>query len=253
VSDIDVERDASGVVRVSLNRPERKNAMLPTMWGELTGILREIDRREDDRVVVLTGAGVDFCSGSDIAARRNGAVNVMSTEDLMAAVAETVLTLWNLTKPTIAAVDGVAAGGGCNLALGCDIVVASERARFSEIFVRRGLVVDTGGSWILPQLVGLANAKRLVLTGDIIDAQEAARIGFVSKVVAAQELAGEVGTLASRIALHDPDVLAANKRLLHTGVELGLADALDAESAAQLTAISSPNTTAALQKFLEKR
>lgn len=251
--DIVVERDGSGVVRVTLNRPQRKNAMLPDMWGELTEALLEIDHHSADRVVILTGAGGEFCSGSDIAARRAGAVEVMGSQDLMSAVTATVLALHNLSKPTIAAVGGVAAGGGCNLALACDILVASDTARFCEIFVRRGLVVDTGGSWLLPRLVGLAEAKRLVLLGNMIDAEESARIGLVSKVVPAEGLLAEADALARRLIRYDSQTLAANKKLLHDALAMTLDDALEAEACAQLKALENPSTAAALQAFLDRR
>lgn len=252
MTDLLVIRDC-GIVRLVLNRPQRKNAMLPNMWDELTEVLTQIDGNPADRAVIVSGAGSDFCSGADVAARRNGATNVMSTEDLMGAVARTVHALHNLSKPTIAAVDGVAAGGGCNLALGCDFVLASDRARFSQIFVRRGLVVDTGGSWLLPRLVGLSTAKRLVLLGDSIDAVEALRLGMVWRVVPPALLLDEADSVARTLIEHDPDVMAADKKLIHDAMHTTLDVALQAEAEAQLRAVQNPNSVAAIQRFLKRR
>ena len=136
-------------------------------------------------MLVITGAGDGFCSGADLGdtatsdAGRGPGLALAG----MRTVGERAMRLHELAKPTIAMVNGVAAGAGCNLALGCDLVVASDRARFSEIFSKRGLVVDFGGSWILPRLVGMHRAKELVLLADVIDATEAERIGLVNRVV----------------------------------------------------------------------
>src|SRR5688500_4998252 len=144
-----IER-ADGVVTVTLNRPERKNAVNGVMWDELLATFREIADNADDRVVVITGAGGAFCSGQDL-----GAADALMQHGLhrMRHIGEVAIALHRLPQPTIAKVGGVAAGAGCNMALGCDLIVASEEARFSEIFSRRGMSVDFGGSWLLPRLV----------------------------------------------------------------------------------------------------
>ena len=154
------------------------------MWNELLATFREIALDSSaDRVVVLTGAGGDFCSGADLS---GGGADDPERHQLttMRHIGDVALALHRLPQPTIAKVRGVAVGAGLNMALGCDLVVASTNARFSEIFARRGLSIDFGGSWVLPRRVGLHRAKELALLADIIDATEAERIGLVNRVVA---------------------------------------------------------------------
>src|SRR6187401_1083982 len=147
-----VERDG-GIVTVTLNRPEKKNAANAQMWDELRDTFAAVALNPEDRVLVITGAGDAFCSGADLTA------NVTTSDEngmtRMRRIGGTALALHRLAKPTIAKVNGVAAGAGLNLALGCDLIVASETARFSEIFARRGMSLDFGGSWLLPRLIGL--------------------------------------------------------------------------------------------------
>ena len=159
----------------------------------------------------------------------------------------------DLAKPTIAAVNGVAAGAGCNLALGCDLVIASDRARFSEIFAKRGLVVDFGGSWLLPRLVGMHRAKELVLLADVIDATEAERIGLVNRVVAHDQLGETVREIATRLANMAPLALAASKRLLNQSFAVSMAEAIEAENTAQALMSTTSDTAEAILSFFERR
>lgn len=248
-----VVRRSAGVVRVVLNRPARKNAMLPEMWAELTDIIIDVDSRESDRVLVLSGEGGAFCSGADIAARlpaASKAVAVQSSEQVLADVKRCVLALVHMSKPTVAAVDGAAAGGGCNLALACDLVVASDQARFSEIFVRRGLTVDAGGSWILPRLIGPARARRLVLLGEILDAETAYQMGMVTHLVPAADFDVEVAAVARQLSATPAVTLAADKRLLAQSPTVSLSQALDLESESQLDMLGRPHVEAARRGFL---
>jgi 2-(1,2-epoxy-1,2-dihydrophenyl)acetyl-CoA isomerase len=146
----------NSVVTVTINQPTKKNAIDRSMWDGLTEIFREIAANANDRVVVVTGAGQDFCSGADLSAR--GGANQEQVHQLaaMRRVNDACIALQRMPQPTIAKVRGVAVGAGCNLALGCDLVVAADNARFSEIFVRRGLSLDFGGSWVLPRRIGLS-------------------------------------------------------------------------------------------------
>ena len=177
--------DAPGrVVTVTMNRPARKNAANGTMWRELLATFDEVATDRDDRVMVLTGAGDAFCSGADLGdpsdvAGRPGDPYLVQ----MRALGDVALRLHRFPKPTIAKVGGVAAGAGMSMALGCDLVVASETARFSQIFSKRGLSIDFGASWLLPRLIGLHRAKELAFFADIIDANEAAAFGLVNRVV----------------------------------------------------------------------
>src|SRR2546428_9392068 len=166
-----VDRAPNGVVTLTLNRPEKKNAMNRAMFDELLAVFREVDASTTDRVLVITGAGDAFCSGADLGERGQDTRHGLQR---LHWVADIALSLHRLPKPVIAKVNGVAAGAGMNLALGCDLIVASETARFAELFVRRGLSIDFGGSWLLPRLIGMHRAKELALFGDIISAKEAA-------------------------------------------------------------------------------
>lgn len=251
-ANIVVERSA-GIVRVTLNRPQRRNAMLPEMWAELTAIFEEIEQRSTDQVAVLAGADGSFCSGADVAARwaaNSDPAAVMSPDEILAAVKKCTLALTGMSKPTVAAVDGIAAGGGCNLALACDLVVASDRARFSEIFVRRGLTVDTGGSWILPRLVGSARARRLILLGEIVEAQTAFDLGLITHLCTVDEFDREVTAIARQLADAPGVVLAADKKLLAGSASLTLEEALDRETQAQLDMMSRPHVAEAMREFL---
>ncbi|MGV0794536.1 enoyl-CoA hydratase/isomerase family protein [Mycolicibacterium sp. XJ1819] len=250
-----VVRRSGSVVHVALNRPARKNAMLPEMWAQLADIVEDVEANDVDRVLVLTGEGGSFCSGADISARSNTPTDAaprMSAEQLLADIKRCVLSLTKMSKPSVAAVDGVAAGGGCNLALACDLVVASDRAQFSEIFIRRGLTVDTGGSWILPRLVGISMARRLVLLGEIVEAELAFRMGLVTHLVRTDDFHRQVAAIAGRLAEAPAATLAADKRLLAESAKLTLAEALDRETASQLDMLGRPHVQAARSAFLAR-
>ena len=219
-----------GVVTITFNRPRRKNAVNGQMWDELLTTFREIGECATDRVVVLTGAGGDFCSGADMATVGEGERPPHALAS-MRHVGDVCLALYRLPQPTIAKVRGVAVGAGMNMALICDLVVADESARFSEIFARRGLSIDFGGSWVLPRRVGMHRAKELALFADIIGAPDAEALGLVNRVVAAAELDDFVEDWARRLAAGPPIALAQTKRLLNNALGITLEQALDDESA----------------------
>ena len=168
-------------------------------------------------------------------------------------VGDVALALHRLPQPTIAKVRGVAVGAGCNLALGCDLVVAGDTARFSEIFAKRGLSVDFGGSWLLPRRVGLHRAKELAFFADIIDATEAERIGLVNRVVPDAALDGFVADWATRLAVGPPIAVAMTKRLLDNAMNVTLEEALDDEGMAQTVNFGTNDTPEAILAFVEKR
>jgi 2-(1,2-epoxy-1,2-dihydrophenyl)acetyl-CoA isomerase len=168
-------------------------------------------------------------------------------------VADVCLALARLPQPVIAKVRGVAVGAGCNLALGCDLVVASTNARFSEIFAKRGLSVDFGGTWVLPRRVGLHRAKELAFFADIIDAAEAERIGLVNRVVDDADLDAFVDDWAQRLAGGPPLAVAMTKRMLNNSMNVTLEEALDDEGAAQTVNFSTQDTVEAIRAFVEKR
>lgn len=245
-----------GVVTLTLNRPEKKNAANQQMWRELGEVLDEVTERREDRVLVITGAGDGFCSGADLSdrasseERRSGPSSGLARVRRIGSIA---LSLHQLPKPTIAAVNGVAAGAGCNLALGCDLIVASERARFSEIFVQRGLTLDFGGAWLLPRLIGLHKAKELAFFGEIISAQEAASIGLVNRVVPADELQSTAAELGARLAALPPLSLSLIKMALNRSLSLSMAETLELEALAQTTVYGSQDMQEAMRAFAEKR
>jgi enoyl-CoA hydratase/carnithine racemase len=244
-----VER-SEGVVTATLNRPEKKNAANDTMWDELRALFADVAGRPDDRVLVVTGAGGEFCSGADLSS-----VSSVSESGItrMRRIGSTALALHRLPKPTIAKVAGVAVGAGCNLALGCDIVIASENARFSEIFARRGMSLDFGGSWLLPRLIGLHKAKELAFLADVVPAAEAERIGLVNRVVPAGELDRVVDELAARIASGPPIALSMTKTMLNNGLMVSMDQALEDEARCQNVNFGTKDFQEAIAAFMQKR
>jgi enoyl-CoA hydratase/carnithine racemase len=251
VDTITVERHA-GIVTITLNRPEKKNAINGQMWDELLATFRAIGASADDRAVVITGAAGEFCSGADLTGGDTGAAPRHQLA-AMRHVGDVALALHRLPQPTLAKVRGVAVGAGCNLALGCDLVVASSTARFSQIFARRGLSLDFGGSWLLPRRVGLHKAKELALFADIIDAAEAERIGLVNRVVPDAELDAFVADWAERLAAAAPIAVAQSKRMLDNAMNVTFEEALDDEGAAQTVNFGTSDTMEAMRAFVEKR
>lgn len=245
---IDVER-RDGIVTVTLNRPDKKNAVNERMWSELLEAFLEVRDRADDRVLVVTGAGDEFCSGADLTDAGAAAHPLLR----MRHIGDVALALHRLPKPTIAKVDGVAVGAGCNLALGCDFVVASNRARFSEIFAQRGLSIDFGGSWILPRLVGLQKAKELAFFADIIDAERAVSLGIATKVVSPDLLDATVAEWAARLAAGPAVALSLTKAMLNESFALSFEQAVEAEARCQAVNIPGPEAAEALAAFVEKR
>jgi 2-(1,2-epoxy-1,2-dihydrophenyl)acetyl-CoA isomerase len=246
-----VER-SEGVVTVTLNRPDRKNAINGPMWDELLAIFTEVGSRADDRVLVLTGAGDGFCSGADLGGMAIGPDDPHVLV-FMRHVGDVALALHHIPKPTIAKVNGVAAGAGCNLALGCDLIVASEDARFSQIFARRGLSVDFGGSWVLPRLVGLHKAKELAFFADVISAKEAADVGLVNRVVPAADLDRAVSDWAAKLAAGPPVALSMTKTMLNSGMGCSMEQAVENEARSQSVNFATADVAEAIAAFRDKR
>ena len=241
---------ADGVVTVTMNRPEKKNAINLAMWSELLAVFREVRDSADDRVLVLTGAGGAFSSGADLS-EPAGAVGAGLAS--MRHVGDIALALHRIPKPTIAKVGGVAAGAACNLAFGCDLVVAADDARFSEIFSRRGLSIDGGGSWVLPRLIGLHRAKELAFFADIISAKEALDFGVVNRVVPAAELDAFVADWAARLAAGPPLALSMTKTLLNNSFAVSMDQAVEDEARCQTVNFRTDDMVEAITAFVEKR
>jgi enoyl-CoA hydratase/carnithine racemase len=249
VQTLHVDR-ADGVVTITLSRPEKKNAVTVQMIDEIMEAVAEVARRADDRVLVLTGAGDAFCSGADLSQPSS---NEGGPLGYMRRVGESVVALHNLPKPTIAKVNGVAVGLGCNYALGCDLVVAAESARFSQIFARRGLSVDGGGTWLLPRLVGLHRAKELAFFADIVSAEEAREFGFVNRVVPDDQLDKAVDEWAARLAAGPPTALSMTKTMLNNAFAVSMAQAVEDEARCQVVNMGTADMAEAIQAFLQKR
>lgn len=238
-----------GVLTITLNRPDKKNAIDRATFGELLDAFTAADADPAARVVVVTGAGGNFSSGADL----SGDVTDQHPLERMEVVNRSAAALHRIRVPVIAKVDGVAVGAGLNLALGCDLVIASDRARFSEIFAKRGLSVDYGGSWLLPRRIGLHRAKELCFLGDILGAQQAAEIGLVNRVVPADELDKTVDELAARLAAGPPVAIASTKRLLDESGSMGFEQALDREALAQAVNLMGADVAEAFLAFMQKR
>jgi 2-(1,2-epoxy-1,2-dihydrophenyl)acetyl-CoA isomerase len=240
--------DRDGVRTLTLNRPHRKNAIDARLWQELANALRAAGRDDGVRALVITGAGGAFCSGADI-----GVPEDVHPRRKLQRLTDVALALHELSVPTVAKVTGVAVGAGWNLALGCDLVVATPESRFCQIFAKRGLSVDLGGSWLLPKLVGLQQAKRLVLLADTIDADEAHALGLVTWVSPADEIDAFVDDLAGRLAAGPPFALAQSKALLNDGANVTLAEALANEARAQPGNFATSDSGEAYAAFAAKR
>jgi enoyl-CoA hydratase/carnithine racemase len=206
----------NGIAVISLNRPERRNALNPRAYAELESAFRAVASDDEVRCVVVTGVDPAFCAGEDVKEMMTGEprprrsiVRPTPTPAAMAAI--------ECDKPVIAAVNGVAVGWGMELSLYADIRIASEHAKFAELFIKRGLISDVGGLWKLPAIVGPAKAAELLFTGDTIDANEALRIGLVSYVVPHAELMPRAMALAERIAANPPLALRYMKEGLRRG------------------------------------
>src|SRR6476661_4380548 len=207
-----------GVARITLNRPDVLNSIHTAMAGEIQEALAHAAQEPDIRAVLLTGTGRGFCAGQDLdEVRPGGAVNDFAAH-ARTAYTPIVRGLRALEKPVVCAVNGVAAGAGANLALACDLVLAAEEASFVQAFAKIGLVPDTGGSFFLPRLVGLARATALTMLGEKITARQAAEVGLIHRVCAAAALADEASALAVHLAAQPTFGLGLTKRLLNASL-----------------------------------
>lgn len=234
-----------GIAEITLNRPEKRNAMTDAMWGRLDGIIAGF-ADAPPRVLVVAGAGGAFCGGSDVGGLLD---DLGSLPERIAVSDRCVLAMRELPFPTIAKVGGVAAGSGANLALACDFVVASENASFAQLFIRRALSVDSGASWLTTRLVGERRARELCLLGDSVDARSALAMNMITSVVPQDGLDGAVAALATRLHGLPPAALAGTKRMLNQAWESGLATALEAEAANQVQVIAGDDARAAISGF----
>lgn len=242
------------VATILLNRPHRKNAFTLDMVDAWADSLRRAEEDPDVRVVVLTGAGGAFCSGVDLSDFKGERREPLAEKELLTRrVHRVALTLEDVSKPVLAAVDGPAVGAGMDMALLCDLRFASRDARFSEGYIRVGLVPGDGGCWLLPRAVGTSTALRLLWTGDFVDADEAHRIGLVDEVHEANDLLTAVYAFAARLAERPPAAVQLIKRAVRQGARHDLRTALDLISSHQAVITSTRDSAEAYAAFLEKR
>ncbi|MEI6700214.1 MAG: enoyl-CoA hydratase-related protein [Actinomycetota bacterium] len=240
--------DHDGVFTVTMSNPERKNALTKQMFVDLAAAFRDA---HGARALVLRGDGENFCTGADLT--DPAGISSSAPVEYMRTVSQAAYELHALKIPTLAAVDGLAVGAGLALALGCDLVMASDRARFSMIFAQRALSLDLGASWFLTRRVGMTKAKELSLLAEILDSTSAKEAGLVNWVVEAARFNEEVDTLASRLGSGPTLAYSRINALLDSSPEVSLLEALEAESLAQVASFRSADTVEAMSAFMEKR
>lgn len=241
---------------ITLNRPERLNALTPAMREGILQAVTAADQDADVRVIVLTGAGRGFCSGGDVKAmneaRATGVVNPL--EDKIAPVRDrAVLAMRNANKPVIAAVNGPAAGAGMNIALACDIRIMSTEAKMGQTFSRRGLHPDWGGTYFLPRLIGVAKAAEMIWSGRMVSAQECLELGIVSQLSEPDDLMKDVLAMAHTFADGPPVAIRLAKRAMYRNVDSSLEEALEFETFAQNVAAATKDAKEGIAAFVEKR
>lgn len=249
-----IVKQEGNITQITLNRPNALNSLSATLVKELNAVFDDIEGDDTIKVVVLTGGGRAFCAGGDIQAMLDPSRGALASRDFVYAAGKLAYKMINLQKPIIAAVNGDAVGAGFSLALASDIVIASEKARFGAVFVRVGLVPDTGLNYTLPRVVGQAKAKELCWTGNIIDVAEAQRLGIVSKIVPAEQLESEVAELANKLASGPSRVMGFTKMIMNKAIALGDLDAiLEYEAEAQTICFQTEDFKEGVKAFREKR
>ncbi|MYS90217.1 MULTISPECIES: enoyl-CoA hydratase/isomerase family protein [Streptomyces] len=252
------------VLSLTLNRPQALNALTPDQRDVIVRLLSEASASAEVRAVVLTGTGRGFCAGADLratTATAEAGTAATTTAPVAGDVARTLRTgaqrliaaVLDCEKPVIAAVNGTAAGLGAHLAWACDLVLAAESARFIEVFVRRGLVPDAGGAYLLPRLIGPQRAKELMFFGDALTAADAERMGLVNRVVPDADLEKTARAWAARLATGPTRALALTKQLVNASLDTDRATALAAEAAAQEINMTTADAQEGVRSFAERR
>jgi 2-(1,2-epoxy-1,2-dihydrophenyl)acetyl-CoA isomerase len=241
-----------GVLTITLNRPDVLNAFNSVMGRELLDALKKAERDPEARCVVITGAGRAFSSGEDLKARQAEGITEFGPT-LRDRYNPIVLRIRNMDKPVLGSINGVAAGAGCSLALACDLRIASEKARFIEVFVRVGLVPDSGSSFFLPRLVGLGKALEMAFLGDEVGAEEALRLGLVNHMVPVEELETATRELALRLAKGPTKAIGLAKRAMNRALTMDLEDLMEYEAYGQEVAGASADYQEGVVAFSEKR
>ena len=250
------ELNETGVATITLNRPQRLNALTFEVYRELTDKFAALRNETDVRVVVITGAGRAFCSGGDVhdIIGELFSRNMEGLLEFTRMTCELIRNIRALPKPVIASLNGTTAGAGACIALASDIRIASEEAKIAFLFVKVGLSgADMGAAYLLPRVVGLAKATELLYTGDFISAQEAERLGLYNRVVPAENLASTTLELAERLASGPAFALAKTKEMLNRELNMNLEAALECEAQAQAICMQHPDYREAYEAFVNKR
>jgi len=240
---------------ITLNRPEKLNAFAGTMRTELVDALRAAADDAATGAIVITGAGRAFCAGADVA----WMYDLVTREDWdtlnsqIQAGAEVIQIIDALEKPVLAAVNGVAAGGGANLALACDIRIAARSASIGQSFTRLGLQPDWGGTYLLPRLIGTGRALELVLTAEMVSASDALQLGLFNRVVDDERVVDDTMAMAARIAAGPPLGVALARQAIRGALDMSLSDVLELERQNQLRLLKTPDARNAMRAFLERR
>jgi 2-(1,2-epoxy-1,2-dihydrophenyl)acetyl-CoA isomerase len=255
-------REDGGVLWLTLNRPEAANALTPDQRDRMIELLGDASGRVEVRAVVITATGKHFCTGADLRHSRPGPTRPEGVPDrvagdvarvIQAGAQRLVAAVVDCEKPVIGAINGTAAGIGAHLALACDLVLAADTARFIEVFVRRGLVPDGAGCWLLPRLIGLQKAKELMFFGDDLPAAEAERIGLVNRVVPAADLEKVAGDWAARLAAGPTRSIGLTKGLLNRSLDSDRATAFREEALAQELNMTTHDANEGVAAFVERR
>ncbi len=253
------ERDGA-ILTLTLNLPEKRNPISePELVDALCAGLEAADQDIGVRCVILTGAGDAFCAGGDMQKMQpdkgslNASLPVQTRRNYKYGIQRLPILFQALEVPVVAAVNGYAIGAGCDLACMCDVRIASETAHFAESFVRLGITPGDGGAWLLPRIIGYARAVELTLTGEMIDAAEALRIGLVTHVVPDADLIAKAHQIAGKIAANPPHAVRMSKRLLREGQTADLKNILELSAAMQALAHATKDNAEAVAAFLEKR
>jgi enoyl-CoA hydratase/carnithine racemase len=247
--------ESDGILTITLNRPEKLNSFIGHMRRDLAEALEHAGSERAIRVVIITGAGRAFCAGGDV----EFMAELMERHDseefarILGAGRRVILAIRQMTKPVIAAVNGVAVGAGCNLALACDLRIASTAASFTQSFIKVGLNPDWGGTYFLPRLVTPNKACELFFLGETIKADEALRLGIVNQVVSPEELESATQSLGERLRIAPPIAIAAAKQAVYESQESDLEHMLRFETEAQLRCFESDDGHEGVRAFLEKR
>ena len=243
---------ADGIARVTLNRPASLNALNSQVYAELYDVFEAIENDPEVRVVVLTGSGEKaFAAGSDVVEMQN--MNTLEVQKFVAKIRKASDRIYTLTKPTIAAIHGYALGGGCELAMCCDLRLASEKARFGQPEINLGLIPGACGTQRLPRLIGMAKAKEMIFMGDMIDAATALNLGLVNKVVPQENLLEEAMEWAKKLAAKSGPVLAMAKMAINTGLDTDLGSGLGIEIKCNAVCFSTYDRKEGMDAFIGKR